>query len=53
MKKTGDSKMLKAVKGENVRMLPGLFQGRMKLNEDYLMELKAHSYPGIYFPLCL
>ena len=31
--------MLKAVHGENVRLLPGLFQRRMKLNEDYLTEL--------------
>ncbi len=31
--------MLKAIKGKEVRMLPGLFQRRMKLNEDYLMEL--------------
>ena len=31
--------MLEAVKGKNVRLLPGLFQRRMKLNEDYLMEL--------------
>lgn len=31
--------MLKAVKGKEVRLLPGLFQRRMKLNEDYLMEL--------------
>ena len=31
--------MIQAVKGGNVRMLPGLFQRRMKLNEDYLMEL--------------
>ena len=32
--------MIQAVKGGNVRMLPGLFQRRMKLNEDYLMELE-------------
>ena len=31
--------MLKAVHGKDVHMLPGLFQRRMKLNEDYLMEL--------------
>ena len=31
--------MLKAIKGKEIRMLPGLFQRRMKLNEDYLMEL--------------
>ena len=31
--------MLKAVQGKEVHMLPGLFQRRMKLNEDYLMEL--------------
>lgn len=31
--------MLKAVKRKDVRILPGLFQRRMKLNEDYLMEL--------------
>ena len=31
--------MLKTVRGENVRLLPGLFMRRMKLNEDYLMEL--------------
>lgn len=31
--------MLNAVRGKNVRVLPGLFQQRMKLNEDYLMEL--------------
>ena len=31
--------MLQAVKGNAVKMLPGLFQRRMKLNEDYLMEL--------------
>ena len=31
--------MIQAVKGRNVKMLPGLFQRRMKLNEDYLMEL--------------
>ena len=31
--------MLKVVKGKDVRLLPGLFQRRMKLNEEYLMEL--------------
>lgn len=31
--------MLKAVNGKEVRMLPGLFMRRMKLNEDYLMDL--------------
>ena len=31
--------MLQAAKGENTRLLPGLFSRRMKLNEDYLMEL--------------
>jgi len=31
--------MLKAVHGKETRILPGLFQRRMKLNEDYLMEL--------------
>ena len=31
--------MIQAVKGRNVKMLPGLFQRRMKLNDDYLMEL--------------
>lgn len=31
--------MLKAVRGKDVQMLPGLFQRRMKLNEEYLMEL--------------
>ena len=31
--------MLKAAEGKNVRLLPGLFQRRMKLNEDYLLEL--------------
>ena len=31
--------MLKAVRGKDVRMFPGLFRKRMKLNEDYLMEL--------------
>ncbi len=31
--------MLKVVRGKDVRMLPGLFQKRMKLNEEYLMEL--------------
>ncbi len=31
--------MLKAAKGREVRMLPGLFLRRMKLNEDYLAEL--------------
>ena len=34
-----EKRMLKAIKGKNVKMLPGLFQSRMKLNEDYLMEL--------------
>ena len=31
--------MTEAVKGGKVKVLPGLFQRRMKLNEDYLMEL--------------
>ena len=31
--------MLKAVHGKAVHMLPGLFPKRMKLNEEYLMEL--------------
>ena len=31
--------MLQALQGKQIRMLPGLFQRRMKLNEDYLMEL--------------
>ena len=31
--------MLQAVKGNAVKVLPGLFARRMKLNEDYLMEL--------------
>ncbi len=31
--------MIKAIKGKDVTMLPGLFASRMKLNEDYLMEL--------------
>ena len=31
--------MLNAIKGNEVRLLPGLFARRMKLNEDYLMEL--------------
>lgn len=31
--------MLKAIKRKEVCILPGLFQRRMKLNEDYLMEL--------------
>lgn len=31
--------MLYAVQGADTRLLPGLFQRRMKLNEDYLMEL--------------
>lgn len=31
--------MLRAIQGKDVRLLPGLFQRRMKLNEDYLMEL--------------
>lgn len=31
--------MLKALRGKDVRILPGLFQKRMKLNEEYLMEL--------------
>ena len=31
--------MLKAVKRKDIRILPGLFQKRMKLNEDYLTEL--------------
>ena len=34
-----EKQMLKAVHGKDVHMLPGLFQKRMKLNEDYLMEL--------------
>lgn len=33
--------MLQALKGKEVKMLPGLFQRRMQLNEDYLMELDA------------
>ena len=31
--------MLQAVKGKSVKVLPGIFARRMKLNEDYLMEL--------------
>ena len=31
--------MLKNVKVENVRILPGLFRERMDLNRDYLLEL--------------
>ena len=31
--------MIKAVQGNDVRMLPGLFRKRMDLNEEYLMEL--------------
>ena len=31
--------MLKAIRGKDTRLLPGLFQRRMKLNEDYLTEL--------------
>ena len=31
--------MLNAVKGKDTRLLPGLFRRRMKLNEDYLLEL--------------
>lgn len=31
--------MLKAVQGKEVRLLPGLFQRRMAVNEAYLMEL--------------
>ena len=31
--------MLKVIQGKEARLLPGLFQRRMKLNEDYLMEL--------------
>ena len=31
--------MLKVLRGKDVRLLPGLFQRRMKLNEEYLMEL--------------
>ena len=31
--------MLKAKQGKEVHLLPGLFQRRMKLNEDYLAEL--------------
>ena len=31
--------MLKAIRGKDVKIRPGLFQRRMKLNEDYLMEL--------------
>lgn len=31
--------MLKAAQGKESRLLPGLFQRRMQLNEDYLMEL--------------
>ncbi len=38
-KKAGEKIMLKVVRGKDVRMLPGLFQKRMKLNEEYLMEL--------------
>ena len=33
--------MLKHAPIENVRILPGLFRSRMKLNEDYLMELDS------------
>ena len=33
--------MLQAATGKQVRMLPGIFDKRMKLNEDYLMELDA------------
>ena len=32
---------LQAATGKQVRMLPGIFDKRMKLNEDYLMELDA------------
>lgn len=38
-KKAGEKIMLKALRGKDVRILPGLFQKRMKLNEEYLMEL--------------
>lgn len=31
--------MLQGTRGKDVRLLPGLFQRRMKLNEDYLMDL--------------
>ena len=31
--------MLKTIQRQDVRMLPSLFQRRMKLNEDYIMEL--------------
>ena len=33
--------MLQSVPLQNVHMLPGLFRSRMKLNEDYLMELDS------------
>ena len=33
--------MLKSIQGKDVRILPGLFERRMKLNEDYLMELDS------------
>ena len=33
--------MLNQVNAQKIRMLPGLFQKRMKLNEDYLMELDS------------
>ena len=35
--------MLKAVHGKDVHMLSGLFQKRMKLNEEYLMELEEND----------
>ena len=31
--------MLQAVKGKDAKILPGIFARRMKINEDYLMEL--------------
>ena len=31
--------MLQAVKGKDTKILPGIFARRMKINEDYLMEL--------------
>lgn len=34
-----ENKMLQGFRGKEVRLLPGLFQRRMKLNEDYLMDL--------------
>ena len=33
--------MLKRVPLSGVKILPGLFRSRMKLNEDYLMELDS------------